>query len=299
MSILRIGTGIALCILPIYAKSAVREYDLVRLTAHPQDEKFGETVIEIIQKATPEIFRNLGTVQEVDIHVVIAQNEDEFYKITGGQIPDWGVAAADPRHGVIFLKSQRFNRSDVNVEIIVIHELCHVILGRLVKPGALPRWFDEGFALYHSGELTWESNILLARGLVSGQIIPLEEIDDVLYFKMPKAALAYRESLAAIEYLTEIYGRDVLPRIILSMKSGKTLSQTFISVIGISIAAFEEQWIQHMRQKYLWYAVLDTRLIFSLVIVILFFWALIRKSSESRQQRAVWKEEADYESVCK
>ncbi|MFC1568966.1 peptidase MA family metallohydrolase [bacterium] len=291
--------GYFLLLTPLYANLSTVQYNHIRLTAHEKDWTFGKEVVETIQSSMLDIENKLGLFEMIAVHVMILPTEYDFQKWTGGQIPDWGIAAADAQNSIIFLKSSRFERPDINMKIIVIHELCHVILGHVAEHRPLPRWFDEGFALYNSGELRWESNILLARSLVSNQIIPLDAINDVLNFNMQKAALAYRESLAAIEYLIEQYGIEVLARLVLAITDGQSMEKAILSVTGVSIITFEKQWIEYLRQKYLWYAILDTRIILSLLFVGLFLLTWIRKKYQSRQQRVIWENEADHELFFK
>ena len=70
-------------------------------------------------------------------------------------------------------------------------------------PNPIPRWFDEGLAVYYSGERGLASSSLISKALLSNSIIPLEEIDEVLTFHKEKAQLAYQESFTAITFLIE------------------------------------------------------------------------------------------------
>ena len=286
-----------LFITPIHADYLTMRYGSIQLSAYERDWKFGEDVVRISRALMPTIKVSLGISSDTPVHIVIADTESAFQRMTGNQIPEWGVAAADAYKGVIYFKSPRFNRLAVGLKILVAHELCHVIMGHAVGKHSVPRWFDEGFALYISGELGLEDNIVLGRSLIGNQIIPLDAIDDVLAFQQQKAVLAYRESLAAIQYLIERHGEAVLARFVMALSEGKRMNQAVYSVTGVSMATFENQWIHYLRQKYLWYAVLDTRFILSFLFVVLFLWAWTKKNIRSRRQQAVWKHEEDYENI--
>ncbi len=213
--------------------------------------------------------------------------------MTGGQIPDWGIAAADPVNKRIFLKSPRFEYSGQPLKPLVIHELCHVLLHTAVQPYPVPRWFDEGFALYHSGELGLDDNILLARSLAGRQIIPLDEIDTVLSFRKLRAALAYRESLAAIEFINDEFGHEAVIRMVLAFSQGMSTDEAIQYVTGLSQYAFENQWVSTMRSRYLWFALLDTRFVFSVTFIILLSMAWMIKKRNARLQHEQWEQEPD------
>lgn len=274
-----------------FASLTTLQYGNVRLSAQENDWRFGEETVHIIQSALPRLIAQTGISEPVYVHVVIAPSEKEFHRMTGGQIPDWGVAAADPNTGIIFLKSPRYTNDTKRIRVIVVHELSHVLMGKVIKRTVLPRWFDEGLAMYFSEEMEWESNIILARSLITRQIIPLNEIDDVLVFRRDKAALAYRESLAAIEYLVEKNGKEVLTRIILSMSNGESVETAIRQKTGMSFTRFEVEWLNYLRERYLGYALLDTRVLLSFSFVALLLLAWMKKQYQSRRKMTIWKSE--------
>jgi hypothetical protein len=246
------------------------------------DFRTARNVIATLKRALPEIEKHLPDPGEVEVRVVIAPTEKEFDRITGGQIPEWGIGAADVSRSLLVLKSPRIAEPEVQIDRIVIHELCHVLLGQALRPHTADRWFDEGFAQYTSGELRLGASVRLARSLVTRQFINLEDIDDVLSFQQDKAALAYAESRAAVAYLIESYGSDVIARITSSLGRGNNMDSALRAAIGIGFDAFEAQWIRALKKRTRWIILLDTPILVSVCLLALFFAAFINARRKIR-----------------
>ena len=262
---------------------------------HEEDVNSGEKVMSIAEDNLPRIMRDLGLPTAGNITIIIASSEKEFDVLTGGQIPDWGIGAADPLRATLFLKSPRFARPEANLGKIVIHEMCHVLVGMAVGGKKVPRWFDEGVALYESGERGIEGAILLARSLWAEEILWLDEIDGVLDFHRGKADLAYQESLSTVDYLVGKYGKDILARIVGALREGKGMDEAMLSTVGIGFQDFQMDWYQAMKKKYRWYVLLDFPLVFSTLAVVLFLSAFIVTLRRIRRKRRLWEEEAFHE----
>jgi hypothetical protein len=273
-----------------YAQLITTQFNSIRMSAEERDGAFGRVIVQIIEESSLSLSMHLG-VPEIPVHIIIAPSEKDFRNITGGQIPDWGVAAAQPQTGTLFFKSPRITGSNQNIRIIAIHELCHVMLGNALHGFSAPRWFDEGLALYHSGELGLESKLLLGRSLLLNQTIALKEIDHVLTFHRDKAMLAYRESLSVLEFMVKTFGAELVPRLVQAFSLGQSQEQAILHTTGMSFDSFEKAWYQYLRATYLGYALLDTRFLSSLIITILFILALINQKSKSKKQQLIWENE--------
>jgi len=271
----------------------------VVLACHEQDMDTGEAVLGMLMQAVPRISRDLNLAQIDRIMVIIAPSEKAFQNMTSRSIPDWGVGAANPSSGTIFLKSPRFARPETDMELVVIHELAHVLLGIALEGQPVDRWFDEGFAVYQSGEESMSSKIIFARSLVTNNPIRLEQVDAVLTFHRDKAGLAYQESHAAVAYLIQEYGSETISRIIGRMRLGEDMDQALQNTIGLNLDDFEHLWLKAMKKKYQWYVLFDFPVLFSALLVSFFIaaWIMTRKRIKKRKQ--MWDEEETKETLQK
>ncbi len=281
----------------LYGKSGWQQLvrNSVTVYCHREDIKNGQKVMLIVENALPRIEHDLGLINTGKITVVIVSSEKEFNAVTGGQIPEWGVGAADPIRGIIFLKSPRFAKPETNLNQVVTHELTHVVLGMILKGKPVSRWFDEGLAQYESGEGSMWETILLARSVFAGEIIWLNDINNVLDFRRHKAALAYLESRTAVDYLVEHYGRDVLARIIQHLKANSGMDKALVLSIGINFQDFQNDWYRTLKHKYRWYVFMDFPVVLSALFVILFLTAFFVTRRRMRKKKEIWEKEVLHE----
>ncbi|MDF9407022.1 hypothetical protein L7E55_01380 [Pelotomaculum isophthalicicum JI] len=122
------------------------------------------------------------------------------------------------------------------------HELTHLMVDYLTG-GNYPRWFTEGVAQYEDYKLT---------GFVIGdpaaspgrQLYSMEELG-ASFDSLPDQAMAYQESFAAVYYIVQFYGEDVLYELIGELGQGCSLSQAMENVLNLNIMQFEKEWRNH------------------------------------------------------
>lgn len=274
-------------------KQLVRETTV--LHCYEEDMKNAKLVISIVDETLPRIMGDLNFFSKKKVTIVIAPSEKEFQALTGGQIPEWGAGAADPSRAIIFLKSPRFARAETNLRQVVIHELSHVVLGLALGGSEIDRWFEEGFAQYESGERGIRGSILLARCLFSGDILWLNEIDEVLTFHRGKASLAYHEARSAVDYLIETYGKDILAGIVQIKSEGKGMDEALLGSTGVGFQDFETDWYHAIKRKYRWYILMDFPVVISTVFVALFITAFFATRRRIRKRKQIWENEELHE----
>jgi hypothetical protein len=265
----------------------------IRLVCHSDDVAFGRRMCTTIREALPELKQLLRLDTSEKINLVVSSTQQEFDQLTQGQVPDWGVAAAQPDRNAIFLKSPRVMKAGEEYDEIVIHELSHLMVTWKAPGAIIPRWLDEGIALYASGELGLESTIVMARSAMTHQLLPLSQIDEVLTFRRNKANLAYRQSLAAVQYLIQNYGEDVISHLLRRLAETKNIRPALQSTLGIPYIVFEAEWLDAVETKYRWYALLDYRMISSVVFVMLFLLAFLSKKREAIRKKQEWEDEQE------
>jgi hypothetical protein len=287
------------CFCPEYGRGE-QPYHSVRrgpvvLYFQKADRFFAESAAKTIQKAMPDVMTEVGLSDPGEIHVVVAESEAVFRRLTSGSIPDWGVGAADPGSGFIFLKSPRIAEFDPDEKEIVVHELTHVMLGKAMAGYLAPRWFDEGLAQRMSGERQFSPSIRLARAFASGQVIWLDQIDDVLMFQKERAALAYETAHSALNYLVQNFGEDRIREIVRALAAGHSMDEAMQSAIGRTQGEFDSAWYETMRKRTRWAVFVDFPVLFSAALVILLALAFWRTQVRVRAKKRLWEQESDFE----
>lgn len=281
------------------AEWEVRRFDHYRITYRPDDAPFADRVINIILSVTPDLIANIGIVSADTIHIQIADTVEEFSTFTGRAIPDWGEAYAVPDLNLIVLKSPRINGSIGNLREVVIHETAHILLHSAMRSADIPRWLDEGFAMYSAREWgVWDrASLILA--VLTDNLVPLEEIRAVNTFSASRAELAYQESALAIQFVISRSGRVGLRSLLASLRKSGSINSATHEALGLSAVQFEQAWRQYMEETYGWRAVPMEALSLLLgpLFVVLFVLAYVSMRWRRRQVLKRWSVEEDPDSV--
>jgi hypothetical protein len=155
-----------------------------------------------------------------------------------------------------------------------------------------PRWFDEGTAMFESGDAGMWDSFRVGRALATGQMLWLGEIENVLGFQRERAYLAYQESREAVDFLVRSRGREVLGDMVRAMRGGAGFDAAFQTATGIGLDEFEQAWAADLKRKYRWVVLFDYSLWTAAAMSGLFLLAYTVKRVQSAKKKAQWEEEA-------
>ncbi len=125
------------------------------------------------------------------------------------------------------------------------HELTHLVVDYRTG-GNYTRWLTEGIAQYKEWEVTG-FQFDEPDGQIDQELYRLNQMDGN-FDHLPNQALAYRQSLLAVEYLVSKNGKEKINLLLDELGKGNTTDQAFRKVYGINLQTFEEQLNQWMKQ---------------------------------------------------
>jgi len=207
-----------------------------------------QRVAVVLDREYERVGRGIGYGGDAPVRVFLPTSQEEFERLTQGRIPDWGKGCAFPAHGVVVL--QPFDENPAGLRQTLAHEVAHVLLHRAAGGKPIPRWFDEGVAMWYALEWGRAHSFRLGMATLLGRLISLEEIEGVLSFESGRAELAYAESFSAVIFLLGRYGGDSVRRITGLMRKGASFEEAMERVTGIPYGAFLEEWRKHIRGRY-------------------------------------------------
>ncbi len=228
--------------------------ELIGVFYHGADPTLAKRVLDEAKLSLIDVSERIGTDSYGYTKIYLPSSDEEFETITGGAIPEWGAGCAFPQDSLIILKPKAIGAG--NMREILTHELTHVVLERTLKEKwsdhsvRVPRWFNEGLAMYLSGEWRLGQSVSMAFAALTGGIIPLDKIDSVLTFSSSKAQQAYMQSFLAALYLVKLSDEDVFRRLVAEMTAGATFEQAIVSVLGISLDEFERGWRRYLEDRF-------------------------------------------------
>ncbi|MFH0765549.1 MAG: hypothetical protein V2A61_03925, partial [Calditrichota bacterium] len=257
-----------------------------------------------IRNWLPEAESNLKARLPDRVNVFLTLSEAEFHRLTRGRAPRWAGGIAYPERSRVVVKAPLFFGQGVPLEVLVKHELTHILLHQASGGEYLPRWWEEGFCAVLSGEWRSGSQRRLNLAVMADRLIALPRIDDVLGFSAPDADLAYAEASLAAKLYIEWFGWNGTQRLLTEIKSGTFFEEAFAKVSGLQYEEFQIDFLDYLRHTYRWgvfYSVDDLIWIFILLLAIL---AVLVSYIRSRRQLKRWEEdeetsdwEDDYTSI--
>ena len=245
-------------------------------------------VIQILQKNYPRLAKELDYTKQEIIKIFICSTMKEYRKIIGNNVPEWAGGVAVPSKNTIYVKTYDYN---VNFSKTLIHELTHILLHNIIENNPIPRWLDEGLAVYYSDEKQYASRSMVSKAILTNSIIALSDIDKVLTFDKSKAQLAYQESYLAVIFIVDKFGIGALKNIIKAINNEVTIDHAFLKVFKMNLWDFEFAWSKYIRKKQRWQFLVDFDTYLWIFILLLFLsgFLIIRRRNRLTIKR--WDEE--------
>ncbi len=229
-------------------------------------------------------------IDTITVHLFSARN---YRKIQSDfHIPDWGIAVAMPEKNLIFMNTVTAHNAGLitNINAIFIHELSHLFLAKKAGSYAqsVPVWFNEGCAVWASGER--RSAEMLNKAVMTGSLIALDDIEYVLRYDPFLAELAYDQSYSAVRSLIGEFGESVIADILAKTAETGNFRQAFRAVTGKTVYQFEKEWEEHIKPESViqWTQYTDTFL-WILIMPSLFIIVWIIKKFRARKKIKEWE----------
>jgi len=228
-----------------------REGATVRVHWYEGSAAFGERALRIGETAIRETSELLGVTEDEPIDFFVYANQDEFYDALGPGTREnvGGQANSDLRTLYALITPAEIN--DPWVEIVVPHELVHLVFNTAVdNPYHFPpRWLNEGLASYLSQGYDVGDRLAVEGAARDGTLIPLNGLAGQFPTTRERFFLAYAESVSSVDYLIRTHGQDTLVSLIRSYKDGKTDDEAFQAAIGMDVDAFDAAWRAELEAK--------------------------------------------------
>ncbi len=220
-----------------------------------------EQVAAYAQTELQEISRNLKLTSVKRITISILE-EDEYNRQYGEHLPEWGIAFAIPDKNLIILIFPESFRNPSRLRFIIGHEIVHILIHR--QAGVfIPRWFDEGVAMYLSREPNVIDEMKLLLAVAMGGIINLESIQRSFPETGRRAQLAYIESASTIVFLVEEFGPSCITHILNATREEHDFRSGFLKATGTDLPQFEMEWRLWIRKRFALTVLLRPNLLFA------------------------------------
>ncbi len=127
------------------------------------------------------------------------------------------------------------------------HELTHLVIHQATDNpyGDIPRWLDEGLAVYMSGELDagWRGyRAQVADSAKSDRLMTLQTLSSSFPADSELAGQAYAQSGAVVEFVIQNYGEDAMAELLDIFSEGALYDDALEQALGVDTWALDNAW---------------------------------------------------------
>ncbi len=126
----------------------------------------------------------------------------------------------------------------------LVHELAHLLVGEVTFNcfGDLPRWLDEGLAVYSEGGLPDFQRVALQEAIESRELISLRSLNSSFPASDTGATLSYALSYSLVNYMIDAYGWPKMQELLAVFSEGSTYEAAVEQVYGFDLDSLEDAW---------------------------------------------------------
>lgn len=242
--------------------------------------------------------------QPVLEHVVVrvAPTFADMTRLAPAEAPPPGYAAGVAYHGLhlVLVSMMAPHGGDaVDVDETFRHELAHVALEDAVANHHVPVWFNEGLAIYLSGENAFDRLRTMWNATLSGTLIPLSDLDRGMPRDHAEVNIAYAESADVVRFFMRQSDQLRFHAMIERVRDGQPFDRAVTEAYGSDLRKLEFQWRSEAERNYSIVPVLTGGgLIWVLVLGILVA-AYVRRRRRAKAILARWEREEAIEDALR
>ncbi|MEW6265576.1 MAG: peptidase MA family metallohydrolase [Thermodesulfobacteriota bacterium] len=273
--------------------------DRVEVVHQPGQADLAETLARQTEKALSRLEAEFGLKPEGRVSIILTSSQSEFMRAQprGAPVPEWAAGTAWPEFNLIVLKTRQA-AAGTSPEKVLLHELAHLVLGRLFQTAAVPTWLNEGLAMHLADDWDPGRQLIMARALASERLIPLSNLVEGFPEERFEAATAYAESYYLVAFLKDRYGPEAMGRLIRHIGLGASPRHVLLQITGWPADRLEEEFNKWLRRRFSVFWIVTNPESLWLLAALLLLAAVWIKRRAARRRLADWEaaDEAEKDS---
>lgn len=209
------------------------------------------------------------------------------------RMPPWAAGMALPRQGVILLFAGGGRPID-EMRKTFLHEYAHVGLYRAAPGARLPRWFQEGYAMYRAGEWNFQRSAALGRGVLSGRLFSLEALTERFPGEGDDVELAYAQSIDFVGFLLSRHGAPAFANALSRLGRAEAFLAALEEAYDRPLVVLEDEWRADLKSRFTWFGVLATTSVVWIAASLIFVLAYLRRRRARRRAMEAMEDDPDW-----
>lgn len=207
-------------------------------------DSFRQAILMTLEAAYNDLERDFNYTPHDNISVFLFTQQD-YFDVT--RAPSWTGAVND---GKLRIPIRGVDSVTPELARVLKHELAHSFISQM-SSNRCPQWLHEGIAQVLEPKDLSSRGRRLQQLFAVQQEIPFNALEGgFMQFSPVEAMLAYDESLAAVQYITDSYGVSELPRILARIGEGSPTEVALRTTIHEDYAQLQSDLVKYLANKY-------------------------------------------------
>jgi hypothetical protein len=205
----------------------------------------GEALFDQANQTLDQIEAEAGVQVQVPVKIFIYGSFNDLREAIAVGSQEWTGGQAFTEQGVVVIG---VSPADLDYGLIATpHELTHLVIHQATDNpyGDIPRWLDEGLAVYMSGELDagWRGyRDVVAGSAKQGRLMTLQTLSSTFPADSGQAGQAYAQSGAVVEFIIKHYGQDAMARLLEIFSEGALYDEALQQALGVDTWGLDNAW---------------------------------------------------------
>jgi len=295
----RVGRGV-LRLPPVPAGFNSYDAGWIRFIYHPSSRERVQPLIAQAEAVRHDLTERLGfpVLSEVRVEIKRTPGEMATFAPSGAPYPEYAAGVAYSELGLVLLSLTPIHPGqEQDLAEVFRHELAHVALHDALNGQAVPRWFNEGFAVFASGESSFTRMKTLSMSTIGGSLIPLHDLERSFPDDETKAQVAYAEAVDVVRFLVRREDVHRFRALITELREGRTFEQAVLDAYAIDLATLELEWRDDASRRYTFVPLLLSGTFFWVIALGLAVWAWRRRKRRDKLTLQRWAREEAVEDL--
>lgn len=226
---------------------------------HPSIRERVQPLIAEAASVRTELTEWLGQPVLSEVRVAVARTPGEMTTLAphNAPYPDYAAGVAYGEIGLVLLTIKPVHpNSHHELSEVFRHELAHIALEDAVGGRAVPRWFNEGFAVMASGETSFVRWQTLMTATVSDNLLTLPQMERTFPSDENEANIAYAQASDVVRFLVRREEQHRFRGLISRLRDGESMDSAMLNSYGEETATLEAEWREDVARRYTFWPVM-------------------------------------------
>ena len=274
-------------------------HDWISFSYPPEVRQQVEPLIAEAARARSELSALLGQPVLANVDVRVARTPGEMADLAPPSFPfpKYAAGVAYSQIGLVLLTIHPLHANS-NHDLLEIfkHELAHVALHDAVAGAPVPRWFNEGFAVFASGEGSVKRLQTLWSATLADDFQSLRDLERGFPANAVDASVAYAQAADVVRFLLRQQDRERFASMIGRMRNrpgtpGQSFEVALRDAYGTDLSNLEYEWREDVAKRYTFWPVLFSGTVVWGGMIGLFVFAWRRRRKRTQETLDRWAQE--------